>query len=148
MASSSLSQTAEEHDIVIKYKKEIEEVTGKECIILLVDKIDKLLPLLTQTEIAAVVEKQISSGERNLKVISRNRELVNLRKIYCVLAHKAGFSLREIGEFLNGRDHSTVIHNIEKARDHIETEETFKNLFHWIQKDLINEYEDRLNNPG
>jgi len=148
MVCPSLSQSAEEHEIVVKYKREIEEATGKECIILLVDKIDKLLPLLTQEEIAVVVENYIQSGERNLKVVSRNRELVNLRKIYCLLAQKASYSLREIGAFLNGRDHSTVIHNIEKAKDHLQTEQAFKNLFHWIQKDLINLYEDRLNNPG
>lgn len=137
-----------DHDILVKYKKEIEEVTGKECVILLVEKIDKLLPLLSLEEIAEVIETHIQTAPKDLKLPNRTRELVDLRKIYCLLAHKAGYSLREIGFFLNGRDHSTVIHNIEKAKDHLETEERFKNLFHWIQKDLINLYEDRLDRPG
>jgi chromosomal replication initiator protein len=147
MVCPALSISVEDHEIILKYKKEIEEATGKECVILLVEKIDKLLPLLTLEEIATVVEKYIQSGLQDLKAINRNRDLVNLRKIYCLLAHKAGYSLREIGLFLNGRDHSTVIHNIEKAKDHLKTEQAFKNLFHWIQKDLVNVYENRLNNP-
>lgn len=148
MACPAPSVRIEDHEIIVKYKKAIEDATGKECIILLVDKIDKLLPLLTQEEIAAVVEKYIQTGKQDLKAINRSRDLVNLRKIYCLLAQKAGYSLREIGHFLNGRDHSTIIHNIEKAKDHLETEQEFKNLIHWIQKDLIDLYENRLANPG
>lgn len=62
------------------------------------------------------------------------------------LAYKAGYSLREIGIFLNGRDHSTIIHNIEKAKDHLETEEEFQKLFHQVENKLLEIYWKRINN--
>lgn len=148
MVRQAASRNRDEQDTIQKYKQAIEDATGKECIILLVDKIDRLLPLLKQEEIAEIVEKYIRRGIPGLKARNRSRELVNLRKIYCILAQKAGYSLREIGLFLNGRDHTTIIHNIEKGKNHLETEQDFEILFNWIQKDLINQYESRLAGSG
>jgi chromosomal replication initiation ATPase DnaA len=140
--------TALQETVIAVHKQEIEKELGMKCIILLVEKIDELLPKLEQEEIASVIEKYIPAfrfGAHGLKQRTRNRELVDLRKIYCILAQKAGYSLREIGLFLNGRDHTTIIHNIEKGMNHLETEHKFKTLFHWIQKDLMILYEGRLN---
>lgn len=148
MLRPAVAGNSEENDTILRYKQAIEESTGKKCIIFLVDKIDKLLPLLKQQEIAEAVEKYIRQQANGLKTKNRSRELVNLRKIYCILAQKAGYSLREIGIFLNGRDHTTIIHNIEKGKNHLETEQEFKALFNSIQKDLLNLYENRLDSSG
>lgn len=49
---------------------------------------------------------------------SRIRDLVYCRHIYCLLMHrKAIYTLKEIGNTLSGRDHTTVRHAIITARN-------------------------------
>lgn len=124
-------QTVEYH------KKCIEELTGSECVIILKDKVDEVLRLLTQEQILAVVQKHAPGCIRSS---DRNRELVNLRKIYCLLAKTSGYSLREIGDFLSGMDHTTVIHNIENAKNHLETEPEFQRLYNRVIQSILETY--------
>lgn len=49
---------------------------------------------------------------------SRKREHVSCRFIYCFVAKKkTGRSLKSIGELVNGRDHTTVIHALQAVQD-------------------------------
>ena len=57
----------------------------------------------------------------------RHRHISEARKMYCYFAkQKMSLSLTEIGDSIGGRDHTTVIHNIEKFKDLYEVEPQFK----------------------
>lgn len=51
-----------------------------------------------------------------LKGVYRNAHLVRPRHISMFLLREAGFTLVEIGNLLGGRDHTTVLHGIEKIK--------------------------------
>lgn len=133
-----------ESEIIQEHKTILERETGKEVLIILIDKIDRLLPKLTLTEIARAVNKYLPEGHFDIRKRCRKRQTVDLRKTFCLLAQKAGYHLREIGAFLDGRDHTTIIHNIEWGKRHLEKEEEFFLLYNRIQKDLVDMYESRL----
>ena len=46
-------------------------------------------------------------------------------------------SLREIGHFLGGRDHSTVMHAIEKIESRVQTDQEFIFQIKRIEKEII-----------
>ena len=41
---------------------------------------------------------------------------------------KKSYSLKKIGEFVGGRDHTTIIHSVEKYKDRYENEEHYRFL--------------------
>jgi chromosomal replication initiation ATPase DnaA len=50
----------------------------------------------------------------------RKRHLVIYRSIFCYVTRVyCGFGLKEIGDFLNGRDHTTVYHSTQSAKFYI-----------------------------
>ena len=57
----------------------------------------------------------------------RHRPISEARKMYCYFVkQKMSLSLTEIGDSIGGRDHTTVIHNVEKFKDLYEVDENFK----------------------
>jgi hypothetical protein len=71
---------------------------------------------------------------------SRNRPLVELRNIFCLLARQMGYSLTVIGKFLK-KDHTTVIHAITACKNLLETCEPFQHKYTSILKTLKSNYE-------
>lgn len=63
---------------------------------------------------------------------SRKRELVELRHIFSYIARKMGFSLLTIGQFLNNRDHSTIINNLRVFDNLIQTDPDFREKYNII----------------
>jgi hypothetical protein len=60
----------------------------------------------------------------------RRRELVYARQLFSIIANKSlGYSLKEIGDRLGGRDHSSIIHGIDRLRKLLAVEEQ-------VRKDL------------
>lgn len=133
------------HDeILAHFTTQIEEATGMKCSILLTEKADELLHYLTLEELHAVIEEFLPPGVDSLAERVRKRELVNLRKMFCLLATNGNHSLRNIGIYLNNRDHATVIHNIEKAKLHLDAEPTFRRVYNLIRKALLSTYSHKL----
>jgi chromosomal replication initiation ATPase DnaA len=59
-----------------------------------------------------------------IKTKSRKKQYVIVRSIFCyVCCFYTNYSLKEIGWFLNGRDHTTVMSNRENAREFIKTKD-------------------------
>ena len=57
----------------------------------------------------------------------RERDIVDARKITCkVLKTKFNYSLKSIGDFIGGRDHTTVIHSITEFDSLYGNNEAFK----------------------
>lgn len=58
---------------------------------------------------------------------SRNRGMVDARQRFCYYAKKySQESLSKIGFFLNGRDHSTVIHSIESVKKMMDVDVSYR----------------------
>jgi chromosomal replication initiator protein len=68
----------------------------------------------------------------HLKQKLRIREITELRSIFCFLARNMSYSLKTIGEYLNGRDHTTVIHSVNTFKDLIETCPVFREKYHRV----------------
>jgi hypothetical protein len=90
---------------------------------------------MTIHEIALIVSEASGISIFQMKGKSRKREIVIARQAVCFLASKY-FMLREIGDYLGGRDHSTVIHSRNLVEDML-----FMNdpLYKWIKKVEINQ---------
>lgn len=80
----------------------------------------------------------------HLKQKIRIREITELRSIFCYLARNMRYSLKTIGEYLNGRDHTTVIHSVNTFKDLIETCGTFREKYYRVLDHIkqINNIED------
>lgn len=60
---------------------------------------------------------------------SRKRELVELRMMFCYIARSMRYKLSAVGEFMGGRDHTTVMHNVVTFQNLMETNELFRFRF-------------------
>jgi len=70
-----------------------------------------------------------------LRASTRKREVVQARQISMYFAKKmTKYSLKAIGEFFGGRDHSTVIHSCQTVEDLMETDRRFRGFVDDIQK--------------
>lgn len=64
-----------------------------------------------------------------LKSKLRYRDIVELRFIFCYLAYKLGYTSTKIGEFLNKRDHTTILYNIIQFKNLIELSSGFRDKY-------------------
>ena len=72
-----------------------------------------------------------------VKSKTRKREIVQARQISMYLAKShTKTSLKSIGAFFGGRDHSTVIYACQTVEDLIDTDKKFKAYVQDIQKKL------------
>jgi chromosomal replication initiation ATPase DnaA len=76
----------------------------------------------------------------------RKREIVTARQMYCYLCKiylHTKKPLREIGEEIGGRDHTTVINSIAVIRDHLDTNDPIvTSAFHSLMN-IIQEQQER-----
>jgi len=69
---------------------------------------------------------------------SRNKELTQARHVAMFLMKKlTQQSLRDIGNFLGGRDHSTVMHGLQKIEDEIHTNADLKKTMQQIEREIV-----------
>lgn len=71
---------------------------------------------------------QLKSDKRD-KIFSLPRQI-----LYYVLRIEAGFNLTQIGEFLGGRDHSTILHGVRKISKLLSTDEDIREDIMGIKK--------------
>ncbi len=74
---------------------------------------------------------------------SRVRELVELRNIYCHIARLMGYSFSTIAKSL-GKDHTTIIHNVESFRDLLDTDDAFRQKYSTILSHIKQQYESSV----
>lgn len=76
----------------------------------------------------------------------RNREIVQLRMTYCFIAKAMGYSYVKIAKSL-GRDHSTIIHNVNNFKNLLETNIQIRNLYKEVLdyiKEKIEKHDPKL----
>jgi len=82
---------------------------------------------ITPSQVIETVAKFYNISIADMVSPSRNKELVQPRQIAMYLIRQeTDASLPEIGGLLGGRDHTTIIHGVERIRDRLETEEQLR----------------------
>ena len=72
-----------------------------------------------------------------LKGKSRNKNIILARHISIYLASKlTSYSLSEIGKSMNGKDHTTIMHSVDRIKSLLETDESIKTAVSAIESDL------------
>ena len=88
-------------------------------------------------KIVRSVEKYSSYTMQDLCSKSRNREVSEARHLTMFLMKKlTGKSLRDIGAFLGGRDHSTVMHGLQKIEEHIKLDTGLRAKVTKLERDI------------
>jgi len=84
---------------------------------------------ISKDEILQIIAYECSVSVEEIVNKTRKKEVVNGRFIFCgIMKEYFGYSLKKIGEFVGGRDHTTIIHSVEKYKDRYENEEHYRFL--------------------
>ena len=92
---------------------------------------------ITLEDIARHTANHFNININDLRSHSRNKNIMQARHAAIYLSQKLLHNtLREIGIYYNGRDHTTVINSIEKAQELIEHDVSYSRLVIQIENDL------------
>lgn len=82
---------------------------------------------ITPSQVIETVAKFYNISVADMVSPSRNKELVQPRQIAMYLIRQeTDASLPEIGNLLGGRDHTTILHGVERIKNRLETEEQLR----------------------
>lgn len=100
--------------------------------------LDKLPRIdLTKEDILDVVSKECQVTIESILEKTRKQEVVQARHIFCAIARKyMKLSLKNIGQTIGGRDHTTIIHAIRTFEERIVIEEHYQNTVNKIYQRL------------
>lgn len=104
---------------------------------------NKILKLATGSRIEFIstqIAHYFGLELKDLKSPCRKRELTEARQIAMHICYKrTGMTLKSIGDFFGGRDHSTVIYAKETVSDLLDTDKLFKSKYLMVER-LIDGY--------
>ncbi|MDP6962769.1 MAG: chromosomal replication initiator protein DnaA [Planctomycetota bacterium] len=96
--------------------------------------------LVTINHIASVVSIHFDIEIEDLKSKSRKKTLVEVRNLIIYLARKlTKMSLKEIGHFFGGRDHSTVKHSLAKLDRRVMVDDDFAEFVQSLENKVLKE---------
>lgn len=126
-----------EKRLIEEFKQKFEEKLGYTPIVLTKVSTDGIeeLPIMSLEELAGYFTPflpELYGKKLTLQCSSRKREVVELRNIFCALARMMRFTCVTVGQFLGGRDHTTVLHNVGTFNNLIETSESFREKYFLI----------------
>jgi chromosomal replication initiator protein len=82
---------------------------------------------MSKDEILEIIAEECSIKVSDIASKTRKTEVVNGRFIFCgVMKEYFGYSLKKIGEFVGGRDHTTIIHSIREYKNRYQNEEHYR----------------------
>lgn len=125
-----------ENEIIAAHKQTIEVFTGKVCEIKLFDRNEFLLQGSTMPAILLAVERYNTSSYSILSDCSEG-DTVKFRRVFYLLAHKAGHSANKIGSFLSKNTHTGALYNIRQGKRQLKTDKGFCALYTSILKDIV-----------
>ena len=92
---------------------------------------------ITPSQVIETVAKFYNISVAEMVSPARNKELVQPRQVAMYLIRQeTDASLPEIGNLLGGRDHTTVLHGIERIKDRLETEEQLRREIMSVREQL------------
>ena len=77
----------------------------------------------------------------NLSAKDRCRGIVELRCIFFFIARSMRYGLKQLGTYMGGRDHTTVIHGVNTFRNLYETDPLFRDKYYLIINQIKKDYE-------
>jgi chromosomal replication initiator protein len=84
---------------------------------------------ISKDEILEIIAEECSIKVSDIASKTRKTEVVNGRFIFCgVMKEYFGYSLKKIGEFVGGRDHTTIIHSIKEYKNRYQNEEHYRHM--------------------
>lgn len=107
-------------------------ITDDGIIILTLPELEKYF----QPYLPTIFNKKISLGAKD-----RSRSIVELRCIFFFIARSMRYNLKQLGRYLGGRDHTTVIHGITTFRNLYDTEASFRDKYYLIINQIKKDYE-------
>ncbi len=82
---------------------------------------------ISPSQVVETVAKFYNISVQELVSVSRSRELVQPRQVAMYLVRQeTDASLPEIGALLGGRDHTTVLHGVDRVKDRLESEDQLR----------------------
>ncbi|MEX0849812.1 MAG: chromosomal replication initiator protein DnaA [Candidatus Dependentiae bacterium] len=88
--------------------------------------------------IVTIIKRHFPYNLQHLQSKNRNKDIAHIRQITMFLMKKyTDRSLRDIGTFLGGRDHSTVMHAFNKIEQAIKQDEIFAQQIRTIERELV-----------
>ena len=91
----------------------------------------------SQAIISDAINKVMKVPFRDIEHKTRKKTIKDARKIYCYqIRHKLNWSLKEIGATIGGRDHTTIIHNVQTYHDLYETDDNFREIADRIEDEI------------
>lgn len=91
-------------------------------------------------QILKQVAKEFNLTVKELKGIRRTEEIAFARQVCMyILREEFGFKLEQIAHFLERKDHTTVIHAVDKIKSKIMIDEGFKNQIEMLKENIVNE---------
>jgi chromosomal replication initiator protein len=106
-----------------------------------------LLPKIKKRKRSIISPEKVMSiiaehcGVTVTDVLSRRRkkEMCDARHIFCAIMRKEfDYSLKSIGDMIDGRDHTTAIHSIQTYDDRCKNEDKYKDLTTNILDEIYN----------
>ena len=93
---------------------------------------------ITPEEVMNIVAQNYGITTLDILSRTRKREMCDARHMFCAIMRKQfRYSLKSIGEMVNGRDHTTTIHSIQTFEDRCKNEEDFKELSERITTQVL-----------
>jgi len=90
-------------------------------------------------DVALQIAKRCGVTIADLKSKNRNKDVANARQIACYIMKKlTNHSLQAIGQFLSGRDHSTIIHAIATIEGRCKLDRLFANKIQRLEEEILN----------
>jgi len=90
-------------------------------------------------DVACHIAKKCGVTMAELKSKNRNKDVANARQVACYIMKKlTNHSLQAIGHFLNGRDHSTIIHAINAIEDRCKNDRSYAVKIQRIEEEIVN----------
>jgi hypothetical protein len=138
-----------EKKLVTEFKDMFYEKMGYYPIVLVKNRTqgDGGIPVMSLDALKSVFEPFLPFiNERPISLDSklRNREIVELRCIFCYLARTMKYNLNDIGRFLGNRDHTTIIYNVNTFNNLVETNEVFRAKYFTILNYIREQHESSV----
>ena len=133
MTQSRIYAVHLERKLIDEFKQKFQDKLGYEPVVLTkVADSPYSIPIMSLEQLAEYFEPflpELFGNTLTLVTKSRKRELVELRMMFCYLARSMKYKLEAIGNYLGGKDHTTVMHNVASFINLMETNENFRSKF-------------------
>ena len=135
-----------EKKLISEFKDLFYEKMGYYPIVLTTSKVQgtKLIPLMSLESLRKMFDSFLPTKFNKVIPLEsklRDRNIVELRSMFCYMARTMRYNLSTIGEFLGSRDHTTVIYNLKIFNDLVETNESFRLKYFTILKYIREQHE-------